>query len=412
MIILLYHSNMLSPEQLAQIPRTTQYNWKNFQHEDQFGFEMAQRYIEDFDHIKAVLVSKHLLRATKFMCTLSSGYKKVMADVEGSKKLARRHAKDVTYSITQLVRLGKMKVTEACRLLGVSKDWYYQHREKVACKASKIGKCFRQYPNQLTMHEVAVIESIVTDPNHYGKAMRTLYYDAIRNKNVTCGPSTFSKYAKICGYKKRGKAERKQRKKGFRASRAFESLHVDITLVQTKNDGVQRVAFVKDNFSKAILGYASTNGSARSSFIRGLFEDVFDQYDLLNGRDAINILSDGGSENKGSLLQWINQTEAPPLVRKITANTPEFEFTHSMAESTHSIYKTEFMRKRFSLDEPHDIKNIERFVRYYNHERFPCEHFGYSPMEVLEGAKPNRYLFSQQIGEARKDRVLKNQAFN
>jgi hypothetical protein len=134
-----------------------------------------------------------------------------------------------------------------------------------------------------------------------------------------------------------------------RASRVFAWLHVDITLVQTVNDGVQRVAFVKDNYSKAILGYTSADGSAGSQFIRTLFEEVFQRYDLLNAAEAINILSDGGSENKGSLLEWINQLEAPPGVRKISVNSPEFEFSNSMAESTHSIFKTEFMRRKHSL---------------------------------------------------------------
>jgi hypothetical protein len=83
-----------------------------------------------------------------------------------------------------------------------------------------------------------------------------------------------------------------------------------------------------------------------------------------------------------------------------------------MAESTHSIYKTEFMRRKHSVDKAQHLKDLERFVQYYNYERFPCEHFGFTPMEVLEGAKPNRFMFTQQIAEARKDRVLKNQVFN
>jgi hypothetical protein len=49
---------------------------------------------------------------------------------------------------------------------------------------------------------------------------------------------------------------------------------------------------------------------------------------------------------------------------------------------------------------------------YLGNSGFTCEHLGYTPMEVLEGARPNRHLFSEQIAEARKDRVLKNQIFN
>ena len=57
----------------------------------------------------------------------------------------------------------------------------------------------------------------------------------------------------------------------------------------------------------------------------------------------INILSDGGSENKGSVIEWVNQLVAPPVVKKVTAQTPEFEYSNSMSESTHSTYNTNYL---------------------------------------------------------------------
>jgi len=83
-----------------------------------------------------------------------------------------------------------------------------------------------------------------------------------------------------------------------------------------------------------------------------------------------------------------------------------------MSESTHSIYKTEFLRKKFSLDTKQHLKDLARFFEYYNNERFPFEHFGLTPIEVLEGQKPFRGRFTLQVQEARDKRLEANRNFN
>ena len=189
-------------------------------------------------------------------------------------------------------------------------------------------------------------------------------------------------------------------------------MHVDITKVNTTENGIQKVAFVKDNKSKAILHYASTSGKAGSEFIKNLFAETFEKYNLLNAIKPINILSDGGSENKGELLSWINTIQAPPMITKITAQTKDFPFSNSMSESTHSIYKTEFLHGKYSLNEKSHLKDLERFVEYYNYERYPTDLFGLTPIEVVNGKIPDKNHFKEKIQEARKNRVEVNQQFN
>jgi hypothetical protein len=132
----------------------------------------------------------------------------------------------------------------------------------------------------------------------------------------------------------------------------------------------------------------------------------------LEKQNAINILSDGGSENKGSLLEWINQLEAPPLVKKLTAKTDEFPFSNSMSESTHSIYKSEFMKGKFSYNQEQHLQDIERFINYHNHERYPCRHYGLTVTEVLNGQLSNPKRFTLQIKEAKPLRIEENRKFN
>ena len=147
---------------------------------------------------------------------------------------------------------------------------------------------------------------------------------------IICGRSTFSKYAHFFGYKRVRKVKHKgdEKPKPFRASRPFEWLHVDVTFIQTQLDGIQKVAFVKDNFSKALLHYKSIADKVNGDFIKELFEETFEKYKLYDASKPINILSDGGPENKGVFLEWVNQITAPPLVTKITANTPDFPYSN------------------------------------------------------------------------------------
>lgn len=189
-------------------------------------------------------------------------------------------------------------------------------------------------------------------------------------------------------------------------------MHVDITKVFTENDEWQKVAFVKDNFSKAILHYKTTSNKADSHFIKNLFQETVEKYDLLNTTNPINILSDGGPENKGVFLDWVNQLGAPPAVLKITASTEECPFSNSMAESTHSLYKTEFLRGKNAFDEIDHIKNLKQFVEYYNYQRYPSDHFGLTTLEVLHGKIPDKHFFQQQIAEAKQKRIEENRTFN
>lgn len=229
-------------------------------------------------------------------------------------------------------------------------------------------------------------------------------------KPILLRKSTFNHYAHLLGYKKRIPRQ-SESKEGFRATRPFECLHVDITLVKTIYSGIQKVAFVKDNFSKALLHFKTTSEKAGSSFIRDLFAETFQKYGLYNATQHIQIISDGGPENKGDLLLWIDQINAPPIVSKITASTKEFPFSNSMAESTHHIYKNEFLKGKHSFDQAAHLQDLQRFMHYYNHERYPTDHFGLTVLEVLHGAIPDKHRFRELIKQAQKKRILENKDF-
>jgi len=402
---------MLDIKQVDDLPKTTKYNWNQFKHENYYGTEWVTSYIDQFEDIKTVFASAFLYKSLRFLIETRKGYLNMLQEFSHNKQLLKLHANKIITSIEKMKSLANVNVKTACKYYGISKDWYYKEKAKIVCSISPFKKCYGQHPNQLTVKEISIIENLVTDPDNYGKTKVTLYYHAMRNGLIFCGKSTFNKYASALGYIK-PKRFKFPNQKGFRASRIFEWLHVDITNVNTLEDGTQKVAFVKDNFSKGILHYSSTSAKAGSEFIKNLFAETFLKYNLFNAIKPINILSDGGSENKGNLLTWLENIQAPPVVNKITAQTKDFPFSNSMSESTHSIYKTEFLNGKYSLNEKTHLKDLKHFVEYYNHHRYPTDLFGLTPFEVVNGKIPDKNHFKEKIQEARKNRVIINQQFN
>lgn len=411
LIPVFYSKGMLSKEQIAQIPERTRQHWnKNKNRQYDFDHWIAP-FTEHIEDIQKAYKRTHLRKTMQFVIKISDGYHHILNQINGNKKIVKQNAKHIVNAIDQIISLSNIKVKRACRFYGVSNDWYYREKRKINCSLNIFNNCYKQHPNQLTFDEANAIERLVTDPKHFGKTKVTLYYYALRNGLVSCAKSTFSKYAKALGYQ-RPKKPKIPLRKGVRASRVFEWLHVDITLVPTLEGGMQKVAFVKDNFSKAILHWASVSKKADSRFITNLFKEAFEKYDLNNTKEPINILTDGGPENKGEFTAWVNHFNAPSTITKITARTVDFPLSNSMAESTHSIYKTEFLRGQVSRTVKNHLDNLERFVEYYNYQRYPTDLYGLCPMEVFVGKIPDKEYFRQQIAEAKRNRVGTNNAFN
>ena len=99
------------------------------------------------------------------------------------------------------------------------------------------------------------------------------------------------------------------------------------------------------------------------------------------------------------------------MVTKITAQSKEFPFSNSMSEFTHRVYKSEFMQGRISQTKVAHFQNLEIFKMEYNHQRYMGNHFGYTPMEVLNGKIPDKNRFKKQILKERALRIEYNQKF-
>ena len=411
LVILFYSSGMLTYQQKQDIPKSTRADWNHFNNEENYGFDWVEKYMNQFDDIKQIYSKQYLYSATRFMCNLSSGYDSLINTVVSKKKLLAENSSFIVESIERMNKKFKLNIKSACKLFKVDINWYYRQKNKTTCNKNIFNSCFRQRPNQLTYNEVRNISDLMSAPENSHKNKTTIYYEGIRNEIIAFGKTTFFKYCRQLGYTRLPKLPVKARK-GFKSTKPFEALHIDVTFVPILNGGVQKVAFVKDNYSTALLHYGSTEESADSEFIKTLLEETFIKYKLYEHPDNISIISDGGSENKGAVLEWVASLVTPPMVKKITAHTPDFPFSNNMSESTHRIYKSEFMQSKLSADKDKHEKDLTRFFDYYNTKRFPTLLFGLSPKEVLDGAQIDRHLFSEKIAIAKLSRLETNRNFN
>lgn len=134
-IVLLYTSNMLTKEQVKQIPKSTRTYWNQFKHENCFGYEWSESYYQQFDDIKAVYSKKYLFRAVSVLCKISESFENILVQTKHHKKILRQNSKQIISQIDLLIQKG-IQVKSACKIFHLSHQWYYRQKQRVNCNMS------------------------------------------------------------------------------------------------------------------------------------------------------------------------------------------------------------------------------------------------------------------------------------
>lgn len=182
LVILLYTSNMLPKEALQEIPRTTKFHWNSFNHEDYYGHQWAKDYIEQLDEIKDVFKSKYAFRAVRTLLKTRKEFYSMLGELKHHKKLLKLHADSIIASVEDMAQFAGLTVKQACKYYGISKDWYYNEKNKIICELSPFKKCYKKHPHQLTRDEIQVIEELVSNPSEVKYPLSTIYFRALRKK--------------------------------------------------------------------------------------------------------------------------------------------------------------------------------------------------------------------------------------
>lgn len=89
-----------------------------------------------------------------------------------------------------------------------------------------------------------------------------------------------------------------------------------------------------------------------------------------------------------------------------------FHFRVVCQKVPHSTYKSEFLQKKHSLNADQHFQHLDEFMDYCNHQRYPYEHYGLTPHEVLDGKTPCKFRYREQIKNSQKERLEENRVFN
>jgi len=408
LFIVLFVLDLLPHEAVKQIPRTTRNEWKNKNLQKTFGFSFCALYIKYFDDV----VFAHKYTFSRYAFSIVIDIQKTFLAITQKatlyKKLLRTQAHNIVEHITTLALKG-FSVKQACKLFGLKKSWYQYHKRKINCPLNAIRICFKQHPNQLTYSEQQTIKHwIQKDEN---KNLTQLYYEALNKQIVFCSKNTFNHYATLCGYKKAFRKPKAKSKKGYRANHLFEALHIDTTYVPTLLDGVLKLTMVKDNFSKAPLHFDITPSNVNSSFIKQVLEQTFDKYELYDRTHNISIVTDGGAENNGEVLTWVGSIKAPPCIHKITAKSDGFPHSNNMIEGSFHLFKHDFLKGQTVTDQKQLNQKANDFITHC-HNRYFGELYGITPLQILNGAVPDKNRFKEQIQQAASIRRTTNKTFN
>jgi len=119
---------------------------------------------------------------------------------------------------------------------------------------------------------------------------------------------------------------------------------------------------------------------------------------------CIDLITDGGSENKGALENFV--TMSHDHIKKLVAQT-DISFSNSMIEAVNKRLKYDYLFTRDFLD----FEETEKFLRFAIDEYNNKPHgslYGLTPKEVFEGMIPDKDMFTERINQEAKKRKIIN----
>lgn len=406
-IIMQYKLDILPKEIYKQIPSSTLYNWRNKDVSSLFGLDNIRETETTLKMMKDYLSVKHLLKAAKAIYYIHCTYVNLFESVKNKKQIFLQ-SKEIIIETIERIK-DSIGMARALKAFNISHQQFYAWKRKINCKISPINFCRKKYHNQLTEKEVNTIKKYLTKPEYRHWNITPIYYEILRNKAAFFSRTSFYKYTNRLQLQ-RSKPQKKKYNIGLRADSAKKILHMDVTIYKPLDHTKIYLYFLVDNYSRYILNWkASHDYSAKITFQN--ISEAYSKYNLEKVKPEINLITDGGSENKGLVDEFINKQQTN--IQKLIAQT-DIVFSNSMVEAVNKRIKYDFLyhTKLWSIE--HVIQFLNKAIEQYNNKPHSALH-GLTPYEVFNGAIPDKNMFKPAIKQAaqkRKSINLKQECLN
>ena len=406
-IIIQYKLGILPKEIFKQIPSSTLDNWKNRDTCKLFGLDNVRDSEENLKMMKDYLSVKVLLKVAKAVYFIYCTYVMLFDSVKNKKKIFRQ-SKEIIINTIDRVK-DSIGQERALRAFNISYQQFYAWKKKINCKISPANLCRKIYHNQLTAKEVDTIKEYLTKPEYRHWNITPVYFQVLRDKAAFFSRTTFYKYANRLQLQ-RAKPEKKKYSTGIRADAPKKVLHMDVTIYRPLDHSRVYLYFLVDNFSRFILNWkASLEYSANITFQN--ISEAYDKYKLVKVNPVIDLITDGGSENKGAVDVFLNRPQSN--IQNLVAQT-DIIYSNSMVEAVNKRIKYDFLFTVNLLDIQQTIQYLAWAVKQYNNKPHSAL-YGLTPKEVFNGMLPDKDMFKTAIkiaAEKRKSININQQCLN
>ncbi len=246
----------------------------------------------------------------------------------------------------------------------------------------------------LTAREIRIMKRYLTASRYKKFGIRTLARLAQRNGHLHCAEQTWHRYRNLMGLKRQIQIPRPKypSRPGIRATKVNEIWHVDVsTWRMTGQRELVWIAFVVDNFSRAILSHSVREQRSGDAIVEVLVQAInFAKRGLdLKGLTHVTIFSDHGSENRCRVVQEFiagQQGWKSVFAQRDTGHS------NACVEGVFRLLKQRTLRRRNQATIRALRQSVSRFVDEYN-EKIPHNALkGALPVEVYRGETPEIHL--------------------
>ncbi|MFD0797315.1 transposase [Maribacter chungangensis] len=371
-------NDILSKEQIASIPRSNIYRWKQ-EPNNKYQFCEINKVVQDEIHlIKRINQSSKLKKINQAYFELADIFHEIISSIKGIKGLMKERAILIVNSIEKVNN--HIPINKAIKIFNLSRSTYENYKSIVVhtCEPSYFKWCMRRFSNQLLASEVKTIKEYMAHPDYKFWSKSSIYLKALRDKKLTCGISTFYKYCRLLGFKNRPRRRKSDSYRPVKTSKPNELWCADVTIFKTSDTTKHYIHFLMDHFSKFIIGYkVCSKPSAKT--IKELLDTSYCKY----RPDSLRFLTDGGSENVNTTLSNFIDSPIIPIIHIIAQK--DVVYSNSMVEALNKVIKHQFLFPKDIINANQLETILKQSVVSYNTLRPQKSLGGNTPLETFKG---------------------------
>ena len=387
----------------AKISKSNKHRWEHEEDNKYTGCEVASFIKEELELIKRVGASSNSKKVMEAYFKLSDTYHEITGSIKGVMKQVALQKEKIVNAIE--ITKEFVSIESALRIFNISRATYHNYKTLVIykCNASYFLWCVKQYPHQLLKKEIFQIKNYLEKEAYLHWSKSSVYFLALRNKEISFCLTTFYKYSKLLGYDKSRHLQPKIKCSSLKSYKPNEIGCADVTILKTADNKKHYIHFLMDHYSKMILGYSVENRSSPKA-IKTLLQEAYLKH---KNETPITLVTDAGVENVNNTVQKILNSTNPDIKHLIAQK--DIPFSNSRIEAFNKIIKHQFLLPQ-NLANRKQLENaLGKDVPTYNTIRPQLSLKGNTPTETFSGKPVDINNYKTHFESQKILRITQNQ---